>query len=488
MAARAPSRREPPRARRYRDPVQPSDAVTPSMWHPSRRLLLIGLFSLVTVVATEAMAVATVMPVVERDLGDLFLYGWVFSAFQLGTLVGIVVGGRAADRTNPATPLAAGLAVFCIGLVIAGAAPSMWLLVAGRALQGFGAGAIPTVAYVCVGRGFPAELRPKVFAVLSTAWVLPSLVAPLAASGVARAFGWRWVFLGLIPVALVVGGIAVHAVRSLGRPAGAGHPEGGRVGIVARLALGAAVLLGGLTAGAWWLAVPVTALGLVLVVPAFRDLTPAGTMSLRPRLPAAVGLRGLLTFAFFASDAFVPLAVISVRGQSTVFAGLVLATGAITWTLGSWTQARLAEPWGPARLVRAGLLLVAVGYGIDVLGLLPGVPVAVWFVGEAVACFGIGLAYSPLAVVTLGEADPGREGAATTALQLSDVLGVALGTGAAGAIVALGDRFASSNTPALTAVLALSIVVAVAASSLAGRLVQPTATPRSDTVMRPSLP
>lgn len=160
--------------------------------------------------------------------------------------------------------------------MIAGLAPSMWLLVAGRALQGFGAGAIPTVAYVCVGRGFPPDLRPKVFAVLSTAWVLPSLVAPLAASGVARAFGWRWVFLGLIPVALVVGGIAVHAVRSLGRPAQAGHHEGNRVGLVARLSLGSAVLLGGLTAVTWWLALPLTTLGLVLVVPAFTTSPPAG--------------------------------------------------------------------------------------------------------------------------------------------------------------------------------------------------------------------
>ena len=92
----------------------------------------------------------------------------------------------------------AGLGVFGAGLVVAGAAGDGGAG-GGRALQGLGGGVVPAVAYVCVGRGFPAERRPSVFAVMSTAWMLPSLVSPLLASLVRTTFGWRWVFLGLIP-------------------------------------------------------------------------------------------------------------------------------------------------------------------------------------------------------------------------------------------------------------------------------------------------
>ena len=71
------------------------------MWSPGLRLLTVGLVLLVTLVASEALAVATVMPEVEADLGDLWLYGWVFSAFFLGNLVGLVVAGQACDRMKP---------------------------------------------------------------------------------------------------------------------------------------------------------------------------------------------------------------------------------------------------------------------------------------------------------------------------------------------------------------------------------------------------
>ena len=70
----------------------------PGLWAPQRRALTVGLVLTITFVASEALAVVTVMPVVARDLGGLRLYGWVFSGFMLGSVVGIVAAGREADR------------------------------------------------------------------------------------------------------------------------------------------------------------------------------------------------------------------------------------------------------------------------------------------------------------------------------------------------------------------------------------------------------
>src|SRR5664280_2190420 len=196
------------------------DGETPasSLWVPERRALTVGLVSTVTLVAAEALAVVTVMPQVARGIGGLRLYGWVFSAFLLGSMVGIVAAGRQADRSGPARPYAAGLACFSAGLVVAGLAPSMIVLVAGRTLQGIGAGAIPAVAYVAIGRSFPEGLRARMMAVLSTAWVVPGIVGPLISAGVAHAFGWRWVFLGLLPLVAVAGAFALPGLVRLGPP------------------------------------------------------------------------------------------------------------------------------------------------------------------------------------------------------------------------------------------------------------------------------
>lgn len=446
---------------------------------PQHRLLLIGIVCLITLVAVEAMAISTVMPVVEAELGDLWLYGWVFSAFYLGNLIGVVVGGRAVDRVPPIGPMSIGIAVFLIGLTVGGLAPAMWVLVLGRLLQGVGAGVVPAVAYVCVGRGFPSELRPRVFAVMSTAWVVPSLVSPLLASEIADRFGWRWVFLGLIPVTVVVALLAVPALRSVTTPESDG-PVGSSTPVrsVLVLAGGAAVLLGGFSLGTPWIGVPVAVVGLVVLLPAFRALTPAGTLRAVPALPAAVLTRGVLTFAFFGADAFVSLAMTSVRGASTRTAGVVLASSSLLWTAGSWLQARYSDSWGATRLVRFGGVTLALGCVTMAASLSSAVPIGVWLVAGGLTGLGIGTAYSPLSVVTLAEADAGHEGAATSALQMTDILGIALGTGLAGVLVNSGDRLDLPAWQPLAGVFAMSAVVAVGVVALAPRLRPPRVTIR----------
>ena len=157
-----------------RDPVG-------GLWRADRRALTIGLVLTITLVGFESLAISTVMPIVAQELGGLGgleLYGWVFSAFFLGSLIGIVVVGGAIDRGGLAIPFATGLGLFAIGLLIGGLAPSMPVLVGARFIQGLGAGAIQPIAYVAIGRTLPESLRPRMFATLSTAWILPGVVGP----------------------------------------------------------------------------------------------------------------------------------------------------------------------------------------------------------------------------------------------------------------------------------------------------------------------
>lgn len=404
------------------------------------RRLAAALVFLVTVVAMEAMSVATVLPDIERELRGLAWYGWVFAAFALAQILAIPLTGHWVDRRNPAAPLAAGILSFAVGLVVAGSAPSMPQLVAGRALQGFGAGVIPAVAYVCVGRGFEADRRPRIFALMSTAWVVPSVIGPAAASFVTEHAGWRWVFWGLVPVTLIAGGLALVPVAALGASEATHEDDGVRFGAAVVLVMGAAALIGGSQQPEPLVAFGVAGVGLVVAGAAFRLLTPPGTLRFESGLPAAIATRGLLTCAFFAADALVPLTLERVRGTGPLYSGVVFASSAFLWTAGSFLQARLIPRYGPRAMVRAGFAVLAMGIGVLVMLVVSSVPTWSAVVAWGLGGFGIGLAYAPLSVVTLARAVAGREGFATAGLQLSDALGVAVGTGLGGAVVATATR------------------------------------------------
>jgi MFS family permease len=442
------------------------------VWAPARRRLTAALVLTITLVAFEALAIATVMPVVADDLGGLGLYGWVFSGFFLGSLLGIVLAGRAADRRGTRLPFAVGLALFTVGLVIGGAAQSMPMLVAGRVAQGMGAGVIPAVAYATVARAYPPELRPRVFAVFSSAWVIPGLVGPAAASAIEHASSWRVVFLALLPLVALAAGLALPALSAAGPSRGTADTPAGpddRRRDAAVLVGGVALVLGGLGAHQPPLAVALVVVGALPAAWAFVRLVPEGTIALRHGLPAAVGARGILTFAFFGTDAYVSLAVTDVFDASTWIAGVALTAATLAWTTGAWVQQRLVAERGPSWLVRRGMALLAVG----ITGMLLAVawlPVGVVIVAWAVAGLGIGLSYAPISVTVLGTAAPGQEGRASASLQLTDVLGVSLGTGIAGVFVALGDGRGWATSSSLTLAFAVTLAVAIGGVAAASRL------------------
>jgi MFS family permease len=451
------------------------------IWAPARRALTVGLVLAVTFVAFEALAVATILPLVGRHLGDLRLYGWVFSAFLLASLVGIVVAGTLADRVPLGRPMLGGLALFALGLLIGGTAPDMAVLVAGRAVQGLGAGVVPAVAYVAISRCYPDQSRPRMFAVLSTAWVVPGLAGPGIAALVAAAAGWRWVFLGLIPLVIATGALVVLALRNVPPPASPGTaavPYLAVLGVVA----GAGAALAALNSGLVAVAAGGGVAGAVLLGVSLRRLTPPRNLTARPGLTATIFSRGLLTCSFFAGDAYVPYTLVTVRHAPTALAALALTGATLTWTAGSWVQARCIARYGPRRLVRLGEAVVAAGLAVMCLVLLPSVPPAVAIAAWALAGGGIGTAYAPLSVTTLDRAAAGEEGRATSALQLCDVLGQALGTGVAGAIVAAataGIGHGAGAALAFAFAFAVALAGVIAGARLPGRLTSSRPTPEA---------
>lgn len=454
----------------------PAVSASPSIWQPPLRRLTIGLVLVVVATAFEALAVATILPTTTAELGGLTWYGWTFSAFMLANLVGITVGGNETDRSGPARPFIAGTILFAGGLVVSGFAPSMPVIVAGRTSQGFGGGLLSAVAYASIARAYAVDLQPRMLATLSSAWVVPGLVGPGLASVVAEHAGWRWVFLGLAPLPALAACLVVPALRTF---AGETVPTDGaaRTRMAVQLALGSALALAGLGGHGTWPAggsvVGAFAAGSLALlvgggaaVAALHRLLPPGTLHARPGLPAAVATMGLLNFAFFGTEAFVPLALVDVRGTSILVNGTALTAAALTWTAGAWLQVRLAETASRVRVIVAGLAVLGCGLAGVLAVLAPSVPPGSAIAAWAIAGLGMGLAFTTCSAAILESAPAGQEGAASAALQLAQVLGAALATGIGGAIVAA--PFAGVPPRAgIAAVDVLMLLVLVAAMATA---------------------
>jgi MFS family permease len=400
----------------------------------------------------------------------------VFSGFFLGSLLGIVVAGLMIDRGGLVRPFVAGLGLFSAGLAVGGLAPSMEVLIAGRVLQGLGAGAIPAIAYVSIGRALPERLRPRMFATLSTAWVIPGVVGPNIASLVAETLHWRLVFLGLLPLIAVSAALTLPAIASVRAAGGAADGEHAvaldarsRLPLALVLVAGAGLAVAGLT-GIGPAPVLAVAAGVMIGGLAFRRLTPAGTLTAHGRMPAAIAMRGLLTFAFFCADVYVPFAFQQVRGTDTLIGGLAYTAATLSWTSGSWIQAHRIERFGLRAFTTAGFATLILGVAGFALVLSPSVPVLVGVLAWTVAGFGMGLSYSTFSLVVLREAAEREQGLATAGLQLSDVLGTSLGTGVGGALIALAIRLGEPIWTGFAAAFAASVAVALIGLALTPRL------------------
>ena len=380
------------------------------IWHPRYLWVTVGAVAMIFLAATQALAVTTVMPLVSADLGGDGLYAVAFSGTLATSVIGMVVVGAWCDRRDPVLPLATSVALFVAGLVIAGLAPSMEVLVLGRLLQGLGTGGQTVALYVVVARVYPAHLHGRVFAAFSAAWVIPSIVGPFLAGFVAEQLHWRWVFLGVAVLKLVAFTVVYLRLHDL--PLRVEDPS--RAPVARRLALATVVAAGALAlslageAGPW--TGVVVAVALVAIALAIRPLLPAGT--------------------------------------------------ALLWAAGAEVQGRFGDRLGNARITLFGVTLLLAATLIAAATAAWHLPAWTIIAGWSLAGAGMGLMYPRLTVLTLAYSTPQNQGFNSSALSISDSIG------ASAAIAVMGLTFVAlratdASFPAVFAIAAALAVLAV---------------------------
>ncbi len=394
--------------------------------------LLLGLF----LAAMEMTVVSTAMPTAVGDLGGLHLYAWAFSAYMLTATVSVPIYGKLADLRGRKPVMLVGIALFLSGSMACGRAGSMGALVAFRALQGLGAGAIQPMALTIVGDLFDVRERGRMQGVFGAVWGVAGLVGPLLGGAIVHWLSWRWVFYVNVPLGLGCAAVLQAAYHEKVER----HEH--------RLDLAGALLLAGtvlavLTAtrsramGSWALPAAIV-LGLLFVMVerhAAEPLLPLDLFAHRV-IGVASATGALVGAAMIATVTFVPLYVQSVLGGSPTVAGSAIAPMVIGWPIASAVSGRVLHRVGYRPLIRGGLavsFLAALGLA---LLLRPGASAWLPRLFTGLYGIGLGLANTPTVIAVQTSVPWNRRGVATASTMFFRTIGGTLAVGVLGGLLA----------------------------------------------------
>ena len=344
---------------------------SPSPVRPGRqrRLLTATLMLCMGVVALEGTVVTTALPSVVGELQGLALYPWVFSVYLLTSTTSVPVYGKLADVYGRKPVFLAGLLIFLLGTLLCGASGSMVQLVAFRALQGLGAGAVLPLTLTVLSDIYALPERARVQPLTASVWGVLSLTGPAAGAAITETLSWRWVFWINVPVCLVALALLAVFLKERVRRRRAAVDYAGAVtltlGLVAALL---AVLEGGrsIPFDSWlfFLLVGGAVLLFALFVAVERrapdPVLPFSAFRLRPVAVSNVG-NMLLGVILYGLTSYLPLFAQGVRGESAAGASAVLTPLLVGWSLAALGSGRLYLRFGFRATAALGTALIALG-------------------------------------------------------------------------------------------------------------------------------
>jgi len=425
-------------------------------------------------VAIDATVVATAVPTIVDEIGGYAQYPWLFSVYLLAQSVTVPVYSKLADTIGRKPVMLFGVAAFLLGSVLCGLAWSMPALIAFRAVQGLGAGAILPIAITITGDIYSLEERARVQGYIASVWAVSAVLGPALGGLFAELEAWRWIFFINIPLCLLAIGLLLRNFREQAVRQGHRIDAAGAVLLAGGMGL---LLLGVLEGGvAWeWLSPPsvlVLAGGAVLLVVfalverrAAEPVLPLWLFT-RPVIAANIGLGLAIGGLLIGYTAFIPTYLEGSLGVSPLIAGLALGTLTIGWPAAATVSGRLYLRFGFRRVViLGGLLAVASALAIALLGPTPNAfaVAAILLVTGA----GLGFAAVPSLVAAQSSVVWQERGVATGAVMLARSLGQAVGAAVLGAVsnAVIAQHGGDERDPA--AVIAASTAVFVAAAVIA---------------------
>lgn len=403
-----------------------------------------GVLAVLFLSSLNMTVVGTALPRIIAELEGFDLYAWAFTSFSLAATVTLPIYGTISDVVGRRPVLLTGIVAFTVASLLAGASQSMAQLIAFRALQGIGGGALISMSWAAIGDIFAPRERGRYQGLTGAVFGVSSIVGPLVGGLLTDTLGWRWVFFVNVPVAIIAFEIVRRYLpRSVRRP-GAGIDLPG----TALLIIGTVPLLVALTwAGTSYpwsdvrvlSALAVAAVGLAgFVLVQLRSPHPTLDPALfRDRTYRVANIAAFLTgIGLFGAVIYLPLYIQGVQGGSAAASGFVLAPMMIGVVLGSTLSGWLASRTGRyRRWIAIGVALMAVGFAATAT-FGPDTPLATVVAWMVVLGAGIGPTNSLLTLAVQNALPIHLLGAATSANQFFRQIGGTLGVTIFGSIVA----------------------------------------------------
>jgi len=416
---------------------------------PMRQTVLAfaGVMLAMLVAILNQTIVATALPTIVEDLGGVEHYSWVFSAYMLGSTVTVPVYGRLSDIYGRRLFFAFGLIVFMTGALLGAASGSMGMLIAARAIQGLGAGALIPLAIITIGDLVPPSERGRWQGLTGAVIGVASVLGPFTGGWIVDHTSWRWVFLVSLPIGLVALAVGLATLKI------PPHPDAGRdvdyTGAGLLVTGVSALLLATVWGGAEYPWGSGQVLGLfagsalllaLFVAHELRVAHPLVPLALfRDRVIVSACVAGFsVGIGMFGAIMFVPLFVQGALGASATSSGVVLTPLMLALMLTSVGSGQVISRTGRYRwALLAGPVVMGSGFVLlSALNERSSVGAAV--VGTIVLGLGLGLLMQNLVLVVQNAAPARALGAATGATQFFRQIGGTLGVTVMGAILAAG--------------------------------------------------
>ncbi len=406
-----------------------------------RRWILAGLMATMMLAAMDTTIVATAVSHIVADLGGLALISWVFSSYLLAQTITIPLYGKCADLFGRKPVLLVGTLVFLVGSALCALAWNMPSLIAFRALQGLGAGAIMATVMTLAGDLYSVEERGVVQGWLSSVWGIAAVTGPLLGGAFAEYAHWRWIFLVNLPIGVLAVALLLRFLHENFARRPARLDIAGSTWLLLTLTLFILALLQGGQSWAW-LSWPSAALltGAALALAAFiaterraaEPVMPGWLWRRRdlacPNL-AAIGMG----MAMMAPSIYLPTFLQAVHGNSAIAAGLVLAGMSVGWPLASSLAAPLYLRWGFRPIALAGIGVM--GLAVLLFLRLPQPPGTAWvLLDQFLLGLGLGFFSTPVLVGMQSIVGWHQRGVVTSSQMFARFLGQSLGAALFGAI------------------------------------------------------
>jgi EmrB/QacA subfamily drug resistance transporter len=405
-----------------------------------RRTLVLAACLIATfIAAVESTIVATIIPTIVGELGGFNLFTWVFTVYLLTQAVSIPVYGRLADLYGRKPVFFVGTGIFLVGTILCGMAWNMPSLVAFRALQGCGAGAIQPIAATILGDIYTPAERGRIQGLVSSVFGVSAVIGPSLGAFLVAHVSWRVVFWVNVPI-----GIAAIVMIALFLREDVQHRQhridwaGSLLLLLGFGSLMMALVQSGSLSGTMLSALIVTAIVSLTVLYLHERTTPEPMLPLelwRIRV-IVVGSVGNFTAGamMMGVAAFLPTYVQGAMGRSAIDGGLVLGAMSVTWALASILAGRL--------MVRTSYRLVAIlggcalVIGCVVLAALSPAAGPLWAATGSLV-IGIGMGFcSTVFIVSIQASVPWRQrGAATSSSMFMRFVGQSVGASGCGAVL-----------------------------------------------------